>query len=77
MTSLPARKFKLSDRGVLKAGAYADMVIMNPQTVTDKGDQLNPRRYPEGIENVIVNGTIVVGDAEHKGVKPGRILRRE
>jgi len=77
VTSLPAGKFKLRDRGVLKAGAYADMVIMNPQTVTDKGDQLNPRRYPEGIEHVFVNGVHVVGDSDHMGARPGRILYRE
>jgi N-acyl-D-aspartate/D-glutamate deacylase len=77
VTSLPARKFKLADRGVLKAGAYADLVIMDPQTVTDKGDQLNPRQYPEGIEHVVVNGTMVVEKSKHTGELPGKILYRE
>ncbi len=77
VTSLPADKFGLTGRGVLEAGAFADIVVMDPETVTDKGDQLNPRRYPKGIERVIVNGTIVVEDSEHTGAKPGKVLRRE
>jgi N-acyl-D-aspartate/D-glutamate deacylase len=77
VTSLPARKFRLRDRGVLKDGACADIVVLDPETVTDKGDQLNPRRYPEGIEHVIVNGTIVVKNSKHTGARPGRILYRE
>ena len=77
VTSLPARKFKLKDRGVLRAGAYADIVVMNLETITDRGDQLNPRRYPEGIEYVIVNGVPVVEDARHTGARPGKILYRE
>ncbi len=77
VTSLPAKKFKLSDRGMLKAGAYADLVVMNPQTVTDKGDQLNPRQFPEGIEYVVVNGKVVVERSKHTGELPGKILYRE
>jgi len=77
VTSLPARKFMLTGRGVLESGACADIVVMNPETVTDKGDQLNPRRYPEGIENVIVNGVVVVDSSGHTGARPGRVLRRE
>jgi N-acyl-D-aspartate/D-glutamate deacylase len=77
VTSLPARKFKLGGRGVLKEGAYADIVVFNPETVTDKGCQLNPRQYPEGIEQVIVNGIQVVKGSSHTGAKPGKILYRE
>ena len=77
VTGLPARKFKLTDRGALEAGAYADIVVMDPEAVTDRGDQLEPRRYPEGIEHVIVNGTIVVENSEHTGARPGKILRRD
>jgi len=77
VTSLPARKFKLMGRGVLEAGAFADIVVFNPETVTDKGDQLTPRRYPEGVEHVMVNGTIVVENSEHTGTRPGKVLRRE
>jgi len=77
VTSLPAEKFKLRDRGVLRKGAYADIVVMNPETVTDLGDQLNPCRYPKGIEHVIVNGVLVVEESRHAGARPGKILYRE
>jgi len=77
LTSSPARKFKMTDRGVLKCGAYADIVILNPETVTDRGDQLEPRRYPEGIDHVILNGELVVSDSRHTGALPGKILYRE
>jgi N-acyl-D-aspartate/D-glutamate deacylase len=77
VTSLPAKKFNLKDRGVLKEGAYADIVVFNPETVTDKGGQLNPRQYPEGIEHVIVNGVQVVKCSSHTGAKPGKVLYRE
>lgn len=74
VTSQPAQKFQLNDRGVLRAGAYADIVVMNPNTVTDRGDQIAPRRYPDGIEYVIINGIPVVEKAEHTRAKPGKIL---
>jgi len=76
VTALPARKFMLKDRGVLKVGAYADIVMMNPKTLSDRGDQLNPRRYPKGIEHVIINGVSVVEKEEHTGARPGKILYR-
>jgi N-acyl-D-aspartate/D-glutamate deacylase len=77
ITSLPARKFRLRDRGTLKDGAYADIVVLDPDRVTDRGDQLNPRQYPEGIERVIVNGVQVVKGSRHTGARPGKILYRE
>jgi len=77
VTSLPAKKFRLRDRGVLRAGAYADIVLMDPGMVTDRGDQLSPRRYPKGIEYVLVNGVPVVKKSRHTGAKPGKILTRE
>ena len=77
VTSSPARKFKLTDRGVLRAGAYADIVVFDPEKVTDRGDQLEPRRYPAGIEYVLVNGALVVERGEQTGARPGKILYRE
>jgi len=77
VTSFPATKFKLRGRGILAEGAHADIVLFNPETVTDKGDQLNPRQYPEGIEYVIVNGIHVVKGSAHTGARPGKILYRE
>ncbi|MBS7620008.1 amidohydrolase family protein [Candidatus Bathyarchaeota archaeon] len=77
VTSLPARKFKIKERGLLKEGFYADIVVFNPATITDKGDQIEPRKYPEGIEYVIVNGVIVVNKSVHTGAKPGKVLYRD
>ena len=77
VTSLPARKFKLKDRGVLKARAYADIVVMDLENVTPKAEPLNPCVYPEGIEYVLVNGTLVVENSRHTGALPGKILYRE
>jgi N-acyl-D-aspartate/D-glutamate deacylase len=77
ITSLPASKFRLTDRGVLSEGAYADLVVFNPATITDCGNTLNPRVYPEGIEYVAVNGKLVVAKAKHTGETPGKVLRRE
>jgi len=76
-TGTPAAKFKLKDRGVLRVGAYGDIVIMNPDTIANKATPLNPRAYPEGIPHVLVNGTVVVKEHQHTGALPGRVLRRE
>ena len=76
-TSLPASKFKLADRGVLREGAYADLTVFNPDTITDCGNTLNPRQYPKGIEYVAVNGKLVVSKTKHTGEAPGKVLRRE
>jgi N-acyl-D-amino-acid deacylase len=75
-TSLPASKFKLKDRGLLKEGYYADITIFNLDTIKNKATPLNPAVYPEGIEHVVVNGQIVVWDEKHTGALPGKVLRR-
>jgi N-acyl-D-amino-acid deacylase len=77
VTSLPANKFKLKDRGVLRSGAFADIVIIDADRVAEKGNQLTPRRYPVGFEHVIVNGVPVVSNNRHTGERPGKILYRE
>jgi N-acyl-D-aspartate/D-glutamate deacylase len=77
ITSLPAKKFNLENRGILREGAFADIVIFDPEKITDKGDQITPRCYPEGIKHVIVNGGLVVKDAMHTKMRSGKILRRE
>lgn len=77
VTNFPAQKFKLKDRGALKEGSFADIVIFDPERISDKGNQLNPRQYPEGIKHVIVNGVQVVKDSVHLGAKPGKILYRQ
>jgi N-acyl-D-aspartate/D-glutamate deacylase len=77
ITSSPARKFNINNRGVLKKGGYADIVVWDPETIKDKGSQIEPRQYPEGIHYVIVNGELVIEDGVHTGALPGKILTRE
>ena len=60
MTSLPARKHRLEDRGVLQPGAFADIVVFDPETIADIATYAEPRQYPAGIEHVIVNGAVAV-----------------
>ena len=76
MTSKPARKIGLKNRGELKKGFFADITVFDPKTVIDKADFDNPYQYSEGIENVIVNGKIVIKDGKHTGELAGRVLRK-
>jgi len=75
MTSLPAQKLGLRDRGLLREGFWADIVIFDPEKIMDKATYQNPHQFPEGIEHVIVNGTVVVSGGEHNGALPGKVLR--
>ncbi len=76
MTGMPAAKFKLADRGVVQTGAYADLVVFDPARIIDTATYDDPRRFPEGIRAVYVNGTAVARDGEHTGARPGRVVRR-
>ncbi len=75
MTSFPASRLGLDDRGIIRAGAAADITIFDPDTVIDKATFAEPRQHPEGIPFVIVNGEVVVDSGEHTGARPGRALR--
>ena len=75
MTEMPARQLALSDRGTLKVGHAADVVVFNFQTIIDKATFQAPHQYPEGIDAVLVNGQPVVLDGGHTETRPGRILR--
>jgi N-acyl-D-amino-acid deacylase len=75
MTSAPAARLGLSDRGRLADGLAADIVIFDPQRVRNLATYDEPRTYPEGIEHVIVNGALVVDGGVHMGATPGRALR--
>ncbi len=75
MTSLPAQKLGLRDRGLIREGMWADVVVFNPKTVMDKATYEDPHRYPEGLKYVLVNGEIVVDNGEHTGALPGKVLR--
>ena len=74
ITSFPAQRLGLKDRGVIKNGAFADLVIFNPDRVHDTASYTEPYAYPMGIRHVIVNGTFVVRDGAHTGAMPGRVL---
>ncbi|HEV8402179.1 MAG TPA: amidohydrolase family protein [Candidatus Limnocylindrales bacterium] len=76
MTSAPAARLGLRDRGVIRDGAVADLVVFDPDTVRSTATYDEPRSYPIGIEQVIVAGTLVVADGVHTGATPGRGLRR-
>ncbi len=75
MTGLPARRLGLKDRGVIRVGARADVVVFDPKVVADQATYSDPHRYPTGIEHVVVNGRFVVRHGEHTGSLPGRLLR--
>jgi N-acyl-D-amino-acid deacylase len=75
MTSMSADQFGLRQRGRVREGDYADLVVFDPSTVTDRADWLNPRLYPDGIEYVLVNGKVVIERGEHTGALPGKCLR--
>lgn len=75
MTSLPANRVGLRDRGILKPGVYADVVIFDPNTVMDKATFEDPHQYSDGIEYVFVNGQPVWENGKFTGKLPGRILR--
>ena len=75
MSSLPAQTFNLNDRGLLRPGMAADIVIFDEKTVADRATFEQPKQYAAGIDYVIVNGQIVIEKGRHIGAKPGRILR--
>jgi N-acyl-D-amino-acid deacylase len=75
MTSLPAQKFQLKDRGLLKEGMAADIVIFDPATVTDKATFEKPHQYSIGFQYVVVNGKLVVEDGKHNGTRSGVSLK--
>ncbi len=75
LTSLPAEHLKIKNRGLLKRGYFADVVIFNPNTIQDKATFENPHQYAEGVEHVIVNGVQVLEDGEATGEFGGRVVR--
>jgi len=76
ITFMPAAKLGLKDRGVIKEGYFADLVIFDPVKISDQATYTNPEQYPVGIEYVIVNGTIVVDHGEHTNRFPGQFLAK-
>ena len=75
MTSLPAGVFGLTDRGVVRVGAFADLTLFDAETVQDEATFAEPLAAPSGIPWVLVNGVVVVENGEHTGARPGSVLR--
>lgn len=74
MTSLPAQVLCLKDRGLLKEGYWADIVVLDADKVSDAATYENPKQYPKGIDYVLVNGSVVVDNGHHTGGHPGKII---
>ena len=74
-SALPAQRMRLTDRGVLKEGMRADVVIFDPTTVRDLADFENPNRLSQGMEYVLVNGVPVIEEGKMTGALPGKVLR--
>ncbi len=74
-SALPAQRMRLTDRGVLKAGMWADVVIFDPATVHDLATFAEPNQLSEGMEYVLVNGVAVIDQGKMTGARPGKVLR--
>jgi N-acyl-D-amino-acid deacylase len=76
MTSAPAQRLGLADRGLLKEGFKADVTVFDPETILDNATFTDPHRFPSGIPYVICNGVFVIDKGKHTGKLPGRALRK-
>jgi N-acyl-D-aspartate/D-glutamate deacylase len=76
MTGAAARALGLQDRGLLRAGAWADVTVFDPARIGDRSTYEEPHRYAAGVSTVVVNGEVVVDGGDHTGALPGRVLRR-
>ncbi len=77
MTGFPAKILGISDRGIIAKGAYADIVIFDPETINDRTSYINPYQFPIGIDYVLVNGVIALKENSLTGENRGRILRHQ
>jgi N-acyl-D-amino-acid deacylase len=75
MSGLTARQLHLADRGLIKEGLAADLVIFDPATVADRATFADPFQYPVGISTVVVNGRVVLDNGRHTGARPGVVIR--
>jgi N-acyl-D-aspartate/D-glutamate deacylase len=75
MTSYPAQKFGLWDRGLVRPGLASDLVAFNPATVLDLATYAEPEQAPAGLAHVIVNGQFDVRDGQYTGARAGQVLR--
>jgi N-acyl-D-amino-acid deacylase len=77
MAGLPAEKLHLHQRGLLKPGFFADVVIFDPETVIDRATYSQPHQYPAGIPYVFVNGKVVIREGVHTQARPGKVMLRQ
>jgi N-acyl-D-amino-acid deacylase len=75
LSALPAKNLKLRDRGELKVGNYADIVVFDPATIADHATFDHPQQFATGVRDVVVNGVPVLKDGEHTGALPGQVVR--
>jgi N-acyl-D-amino-acid deacylase len=75
MTALPAQKLRLADRGVLKPGMWADLVVFDPETIADKATFAQPNQLSVGMDYVLVNGVAVIDGGKATNALPGKVLR--
>jgi N-acyl-D-amino-acid deacylase len=76
MTSLPARRFRLAERGELREGWFADVVVFDPERIADTATYEEPRQYPVGVAFVLVNGSVAAEHGKQVETHSGRLLRR-
>ncbi len=77
MTSLPAAVFRIADRGVIRAGAFSDLVVFDLERITDRATYTEPHQYSEGLVHVAVNGRLALRDGEPTDERAGIVLRRQ
>ncbi|HKM91666.1 MAG TPA: amidohydrolase family protein, partial [Candidatus Acidoferrales bacterium] len=75
MSALPAQRMRLTDRGVLKTGMWADIVVFDPEKITDRATFENPNQLSEGMEYVLINGVPVIAAGKMTNALPGKVLR--
>jgi dihydroorotase/N-acyl-D-amino-acid deacylase len=75
MSGAVAERLLIGERGVLRAGLYADVIVFDPATIQEHGTYEHPNQLSTGVSEVFVNGVEVVRDGRHTGAKPGRIVR--
>jgi N-acyl-D-aspartate/D-glutamate deacylase len=76
MTSLPAAVFGMKDRGVIREGAAADILIFDPEKVVERSTYTDPHQLAEGMVHVLVNGRLVIDDGKFTSALPGKVLLR-
>jgi len=74
MTTLPAQVLGLKDRGMIREGCWADVVLFDPDAVADTATYDSPKQYPKGIDTVLVNGKVVIDQGHHTGARPGKVI---